>query len=86
MKLSDNKDRNRLGFNPYETSNKAKRTIQEVKLISETFRSGGFMNQLCAILQDDANEGPSFVTRGGPSQGTPNWTSVDIPEVMHVSE
>lgn len=86
MQLNDNKDRSGLGFNPYEQSAKAPRTIQEGKLISETFRSGGFMDQSCAIIQDDADEGTSFVTRGRSSQGTHNWTSVDIPKVMHVSE
>lgn len=86
MQLSDNKDRSWLAFNPYEQSAKAPMTIQKVKLISEIFRSGGFMNQSCAILQDDVDEGPSFVTRGGSSHRTPIWMSVDIPEVMHVSE
>ncbi|KAI5419822.1 hypothetical protein KIW84_043832 [Lathyrus oleraceus] len=86
VQLSDNKYRSELGFNPYEQSAKAPRTIQEVKLIPETFRSGEFMDQSCDILQDDADEGPSFVTRRGSSQRTPNWTSVDIPKIMHVSE
>ncbi|KAI5410091.1 hypothetical protein KIW84_055538 [Lathyrus oleraceus] len=40
----------------------------------------------CVILQDNANEGPRFVTNEGSSQRTPNWTSMDIPEVMHVLE
>lgn len=43
------------------------------------------MDQSCDILQDDADEGPCFVTRGS-SRRTPNWTSVNIPEVRHVSE
>lgn len=67
LQLNDNKDHNGLEFNPYEKSAKALRTIQEVKLISETFRSGRFMDQSCVILQDDADEGPSFITRGGSS-------------------
>ncbi|KAI5444039.1 hypothetical protein KIW84_012597 [Lathyrus oleraceus] len=86
VQLNDNNDRSGLGFNLYEQSAKAPRTIQEVKLISETFRSDGFMDRSCAILQDDADEGPGFVTRGGSSQRTPNWTSVDIPKSMHVFE
>ena len=67
VQLSDNKDRSGLGFNPYEKSTQVPRTIQEVKLISETFRRGGFMDHSCAILQDGADEGPNFVTRGGSS-------------------
>ncbi|KAI5396490.1 hypothetical protein KIW84_062634 [Lathyrus oleraceus] len=44
VQLSDNKNRNGLGFNPCDQSAKEHRIIQEVKLIYEKFRSGGFMN------------------------------------------
>ncbi|KAI5396489.1 hypothetical protein KIW84_062633 [Lathyrus oleraceus] len=44
VQLSDNKNRNGLGFNPCDQSAKEHKIIQEVKLISEKFRSGGFMN------------------------------------------
>ncbi|KAI5384654.1 hypothetical protein KIW84_071602 [Lathyrus oleraceus] len=55
VQLSDKKDHSGLGFNPYEQTAKALRTIQKVKLISETFISGGHV-LFCkmTLLKDQA--------------------------------
>ena len=66
------------------------RVKQEVvtRPIQEVFRSAGFIHptppEVDAIIGDDFEEDlPDFVTHGVVLQ---NWTTVDIPVVMHISE
>lgn len=83
MELPENGNRVGLGFSCH-----GGKQVSVVRPFKDIFRSEGFINstpnEADAILEDKPEcEGPSFVT---PGVVVKNWTSVDIPNCIHISK
>ena len=81
VEVVENKSRAGLGFQQGSSNVKAEE-------VQPSFRSGGFIHgneqHLAVVLEGDEDEGcTNFVTHG---KACNNWTTVDIPVIMHRSK
>jgi hypothetical protein len=86
VQLPENKNKEGLGFTPFEGKAKAKPN-GILEPIEDTFRNAGFLHpppETNAIIEDKVEEEPlSFVIPGGVCY---NWVAVDVPSVTPLSK
>ena len=81
VEVSDNKGRTGLGFQ--KGSSTARSEDMQLSFRSEWFIHGN-EHHLAGVLEDDEEEDyTNFVTHG---KACNNWTSVDIPVILHRSK